>query len=98
MTSVLFALVVIPLAMVAFGWLLYRVNARYERLRGGGDRRRTGPPAWRGSLGEERASHRRARADRPLIEIAMTVSAVVACVAMAVWFFAFAELRLSPFP
>jgi hypothetical protein len=96
-TSVLIALVAIPLSMGAFGWLLYRINERYETLRGTG-RRPSAPPAWRGSLGEERAGLRRARASRRLIDVAMTVSAAAACVALVVWFFAFAELRLSPFP
>jgi hypothetical protein len=84
--AVLFALLAIPLTMAAFGWLLYRASARYEALRGGAAGRR-GPPAWRVSLGEERASERRRAGGRQLIEVAMTV-----------WFFFFAELRLSPFP
>ena len=33
LTAVLFALLAIPTAMVAFGWVLYRVNGHYERLR-----------------------------------------------------------------
>lgn len=97
LTGMLLALLVIPWAMVGFGWLLYRVNERYERLRGGG-RRPPGPPAWRGSLGEERASFRRARGGPRLIDVAMTTSAVVALISLSVWFFGFAEHPLSPLP
>jgi hypothetical protein len=91
-TAVLSALIAIPVAMAAVGWLLARVSARYESLRGG-RARRPGPPAWRVSLSEERASDR-----RRAIDIAMTVSAAAALLALTIWFFFFAELRLSPFP
>jgi ABC-type uncharacterized transport system permease subunit len=96
-TAVLSALIAIPVAMAAAGWLLARVSARYESLRGGVERRR-GPPAWRVSLSEERASDRRRAGERRLIDIAMTVSAAAALLALTIWFFFFAELRLSPFP
>jgi hypothetical protein len=95
--AALFALVAVPTAMVAVGWLLYRVNGRYEALRGT-ERRAPSPPAWRSSLGEERAIERRRRGGRPLIEIAMTVSAVAAMLVLFVWFFFFAETPLSPLP
>ena len=36
LTAVLVALLAIPTTMVAFGWVLYRVNGYYERLRGSG--------------------------------------------------------------
>jgi hypothetical protein len=96
-TAVLIALLAIPVTMVAFGWLLYRVSARYEDLRGGPERRRS-PPAWRMSLGEERASERRRAGPRPLIDVAMTLSATAAFVVLTIWFFFFAEMRLSPLP
>jgi hypothetical protein len=96
-TAVLFALLAIPVTMAAVGWLLYRASARYEALRGG-DQRRRGPPAWRVSLSEERASERRRAGGRPLIDVAMTVSAAAALLVLTIWFFFFAELRLSPFP
>ncbi len=60
--------------------------------------RAASPPAWRSSLGEERATERRRRGGRPLIEIAMTVSAVAALVVLFVWFFLYAELPLTPLP
>lgn len=85
----------IPLAMVAFGWVLYRVNALYERSRGpdaGSERQRS---AWLVSLSDERGRDRRARAPRPLIDIAMTVSLSLALVLMAVWFFFFSHMWLA---
>ena len=97
LTAVLFALIAIPTAMVAFGFVLYRVNGRYESLRGA-ESRAPSPPAWRSSLGEERASERRRKGGRPLIDIAMTVSLITALIVMTVWFFFFAELQLSPLP
>jgi hypothetical protein len=95
--AVLLALLVIPPTMAAFGWLLYLVSARYEALRGAPAPRRS-PPAWRVSLADERPAVRRQAGGRPLIDVAMTVSAVAALVVLIVWFFFFAELRLSPFP
>jgi hypothetical protein len=96
-TAVLLALLAIPATMVAVGWALYRVNARYEALRGGETRRRS-PPAWRTSLGEERPSTRRRAGGRTLIDVSMTVSCVAALLTLTIWFFFFAELRLSPLP
>jgi hypothetical protein len=84
----------IPLAMTAFAWLLYRVNARYERSRGatdGAGRRRS---AWLVSSSDERSRVRRARAPRALIDVAMTLSATVALVLMAIWFFFYSEMWL----
>jgi hypothetical protein len=97
LTAVLFALIVIPTAMAAVGWGLSRASASYEALHGGPARHRA-PPAWRTSLGEERASLRRRAGGRSLIEVSMTVSACLALLILTVWFFFFAELRLSPFP
>jgi uncharacterized protein (DUF2062 family) len=96
-TMVLFALLVVPVTMVGFGWALYRVGATYEQLRGHAHSPPS-PPSWRTSLSEERGSSRRARASRPLVDVAMTVSAIAALVVMAVWFFGFAEMRLAPLP
>jgi hypothetical protein len=84
----------IPLAMTAAAWLLYRVNDLYERSRGahdGGGRRRS---AWLVSSTDERNRVRRARAPRPLIDVAMTVSATSALVLMAIWFFFFSQMWL----
>jgi hypothetical protein len=88
----------IPLAMVGFGWVLYRLNGLYERLHPG-DRQPTGRrSAWLVSSSDERGRLRRARAPRSLIDVAMTASAVVALVLMVVWFFFLAEMRLAPLP
>jgi hypothetical protein len=97
LTAVLFALIAIPLSMAVVGWGLYRANASYEALHGGPARRRS-PPAWRTSLGEERASTRRQAGGRSLIDVAMTVSASAALVVLTVWFFFYAELPLTPMP
>ncbi len=97
LTAVLFALLAIPTAMVAFGWVLYRAGGQYERLRGS-ESRGPSPPAWRSSLSEERASERRRKGGRPLIDIAMTVSLITALLVMTIWFFFFAKLMLSPLP
>jgi hypothetical protein len=96
-SAVLLALLVIPPAMAVFGWWLYTVAARYETIRGRPAGRRS-PPAWRTSLSEERLNARRRAAGRSLIDVAMTVSAVAALVILTVWFFFFAEMRLSPLP
>jgi hypothetical protein len=95
-TGFLFAaLASIPLAMVGFGWLLYRLNGVYERVQGG----EGGPPEhspWLVSLSGERAKARRAKSPRRLIDVAMTGSAITAIVLLLVWFFFLAETDLAP--
>lgn len=92
-TSFLFAtLGGIPLAMVAFGWVLYRVNDVYERGRVG--RGAPAHSAWLVSSSEERAQSRRARAPRRLIDVAMTASVSLALVILAVWFFFYSKMWL----
>jgi hypothetical protein len=84
----------IPLAMTASAWVLYRVNDLYERSRGtedGGGRRRS---AWLVSSSDERNRLRRARAPRPLIDVAMTVSASTALVLLTIWFFFYSQMWL----
>jgi hypothetical protein len=89
--GVLFSLLVIPVAMAGGAFCLYRLNARYEELRGvdPGPRR---PPSWRGSLGEGRGAARSLR----LIDVAMTASALIALALFLAWYFASPELRLAP--
>jgi hypothetical protein len=91
-----FVLLSIPVSMVGFGWLLYRMNGVYESLRG--TERQGGAPrsAWNRSLSDERSKSRRARAPRSLIDVAMTASAVTAMVLALIWFFFFAETILAP--
>jgi hypothetical protein len=90
----LFVLGAVPLAMVGFGWLLYRVASVYERLRGRGDAPGGPHAAWLVSSSDERAPARRARAPRSLIDVSMAVSAVVALVLFVVYFFFVGEIRL----
>ena len=94
---VMFSLLAIPSTMVALGWLLYRAGDHYERLRGA-ERHASSPPSWRSSLSEERASDRRRKGGRSLIDISMTVSAITALVVMAIWFFFYATSTLAPLP
>jgi len=96
-TSELFLLVAlgtVPPAMVGFGWVLYRISAVYERLRGGGGPAASPRSAWLVSSTDERARLRRARAPRSLIDVALAVSAVVALILMFVYFFFIGEQRL----
>jgi hypothetical protein len=86
----------IPLTMVGTGFVIYRLNALYEGMRPGGPRASSPRSAWNVSLSEERAGDRRARAPRPLVDIAMTASAVTALVLLLVWFFFIAEMQLAP--
>src|SRR5262245_51458938 len=61
----------IPLAMVGFGWLLYRLNDLYERLRDGERRSAIGRASWLVASSDERGTLRRARSPRRLIDVAM---------------------------
>jgi hypothetical protein len=79
-----------PVAMTAVGLLLGRLNGTYYRLVGLEPGRR--PPAWRSSLSGDRAPARR---PRNVLEVSLTLSVVIAVVAMIVWFFFFAH---SPWP
>ena len=87
----------IPVSMVAFGWLLYRLNAVYERLRPQADAP-IARSAWLVSYSDERRGLRRARARRSLLDLAMTASAWAALVLMAIWFFFLADSPLAPLP
>ena len=86
----------IPITMIATGFAIYRINALYEDLRPGERRAPQGRSAWNVSLSEERSGTRRARAPRPLVDIAMTASAVTALVLLLVWFFFIATMHLAP--
>ena len=89
---VILAICAIPLAMVGFGWLLYRVNGLYEGLRGIAPREAAvAHTTWLRSVSDDR---RRRAAPRRLIDVAMTASAWTAIVLMAVLFFGFAEMHL----
>ena len=79
-----------PAAMTALGLLLGRLNGAYYRVVGINPGHR--PPAWRSSLSGDRSP---ARQPRNVLEVSLTLSVVIAIVAMAVWFFFFAH---SPTP
>jgi hypothetical protein len=93
--GVLFALLAIPAAMGVGAWGLYRVNALYESLRGEGGFRPS-PPSWRESLGAERKGRGGPRRPVRLIDLAMTISAIVALVLFLIWYFASPDMRLAP--
>jgi hypothetical protein len=84
----------IPLAMTASAWLLYRLNDLYERSRGAAGGRERRRSAWLVASSDERTRIRRARAPRPLIDVAMTVSATTALILMAIWFFFYSQMWL----
>jgi hypothetical protein len=84
----------IPLAMVAFGWVLYRVNALYMRSLGPDGPSEHRHSAWLVSYSDERGRSRRQRAPRRLIDVAMTVSLTIALVVMVIWFFFLSEMWL----
>ena len=88
---VVLAILAIPLSMVGFGWLLYRINGLYEELRGAAPQADLVHTTWLRSVSDAR---RRRGAPRRLIDVAMTASAWAAVVLMAIWFFAFAEMHL----
>ena len=78
-----------PLAMVAFSLLLVRLNGLYMRATGSHpDQQRA---AWLRGLSGDRTLRRAP----PVLEVSMIVSAVIAIVALVVWFFFFAH---SPLP
>jgi hypothetical protein len=89
--GVLFSLLVIPTAMAGGAFCLYRLNARYEELRGVDPPPRR-PPSWRGSLGEGRGSGAPLR----LIDVAMTAWALIALVLFLAWYFTSPDLQLPP--
>jgi hypothetical protein len=84
----------IPLAMVAFGWVLYRINAMYLRSREPDEQSEHRHSAWLVSLSDEGGRSRRARAPRRLIDVAMTVSLSIALVLMVIWFFFLSQMWL----
>jgi hypothetical protein len=77
----------IPVAMAFAGKLLARVERRYMRVTGTAPQSRV-QPAWRRSLGDSSSV-------RPtVLDKIMAASVLVAAIAMAVWFFAFAGSSL----
>ena len=91
----LFSAAACPLTMIAWGWVLYRLNAIYVHLSPPPpDAPGTQRSAWLGSLSGERRPRRRAAS---LLDVSMVVSVIIALMAMAVWFFVFAH-NTGPLP
>ncbi len=87
----------VPLTMIATGFVIYRLNAVYESVRPGERHAPQSRSAWNVSLSEERAPATGGRGrPRPLVDVAMTASAVTALVLLLVWFFFIAEMQLAP--
>jgi hypothetical protein len=84
----------IPVAMIGFGWVLYRINSLYLRWRGPAEGDGRSHSAWLVSLSDERGRSRRARAPRALIDMAMTISLTIALVLMTIWFFFLSKMWL----
>jgi hypothetical protein len=79
-----------PVVMTAVGLLLGKLNGTYYRVVGVEPGRQ--PPSWRSSLSGDRTTARR---PRNVLEVSLTLSVVIAVVAMIVWFLFFAH---SPWP
>ena len=81
----------LPLTMLLLFAALRRVDLVHQRLTGTGQSTKKLAPAWRRSLSEERDLH----APTSALDIILGVTAVLAVVALVVWFFLFAG---SPLP
>jgi hypothetical protein len=80
------ALLGCPATMVLWGWLLHRLNVLYLRVSGA----EPPPPsrsAWLKSMSAERKRYARGS----ILEISMTISLIIAIVAIGIWFFFFAH-------
>ena len=81
-----------PVTMTLLGLMLARLNSFYLRLRGAHpEQHRT---AWLKSLSGER----RARGQRTVLDTSMTISVVLAMIALTIWFFFFAHSYLPGLP
>jgi hypothetical protein len=84
-TFLILLLVVCPLAMIAFAVLLAKLNEVYLRVTGAHPAQ--GRAAWLKSLSGES----RPRRPPAVLDVSMTISALIALVAMLIFFFFFAE-------
>jgi hypothetical protein len=87
------ALAACPATMAAWGFMLYRLHAVYVLMGPPPE----GPPERRSAWLKSLSAERRRRAPASLIDVSMAASVVIAIVAMAIWFFGFAE-NYVPFP
>lgn len=78
--------IVCPLLMALFGFVLAWLNGTYLRLVGAHPSRQI--PSWRSSLSGDRSGGRR---PKPVLEVSLALSVVVAGVALAVFFLFFAH-------
>jgi hypothetical protein len=80
------ALLGCPATMVLWGWVLHRLNVVYLRVSGAEQ-----PPPSRSPWLKSLSAERRRYARGSVLEISITVSLIIAVVAMAIWFFFFAH-------
>jgi hypothetical protein len=87
-------LVICPLCMIAFSFVLTALNGVYLRVTGAAAAHSRS--AWLGSLSGGRAPRR----PRAVLDACLTISALIALVLLTVWFFGFAEnsMPASPVP
>jgi hypothetical protein len=79
------AMAACPLSMIAFAVALSRLNTLYYDLRG-----RDMPAAARSAWLKAMSGERGRGSERTVLDVFMTVSAVLAGIALMVWLFAFA--------
>jgi hypothetical protein len=81
-----------PVTMTLLGLMLARLDSFYLRLRGGHpEHHRT---AWLKSLSGERPGRR----PRTVLETSMTISVVLAMIAITIWFFFYAHSYMPGLP
>ena len=79
----------VPLTMLALFTLLRRLDEAHQRLTGSAQSKRMAAP-WRRSLSEERDLH----APTSALDVILAGTAILAAVALVVWFFFFAGSSL----
>jgi hypothetical protein len=93
MTALFTVVVVLGVTVFLLGWLLARINGRYDELTGRpAEARQTSP--WLRSMRDERESDVRRKYGISAIERVVVVSVVAATLAFEIWFFFFAGSSL----
>jgi hypothetical protein len=80
----------VPLTMLVIFSMLRRLDRVHQRITGTHTTTKTVTPAWRRSLSEERDLH----APTSALDIILAGTAVLAAIALAIWFFFFAGSSL----
>jgi hypothetical protein len=93
-TALLTVVVVFGILAFTLGWLLARLNARYDELIGRPPDKRQ-PLPWLRSMRGERESELRSRVGISAVERVVVLTVVAAVIAFEAWFFLFAG---SPLP